>query len=400
MEFKLTNEENILLFASRPHLNEFDLKKLSDLILQISDWEVFSNQIYRSGLSSLIYKNFIQLPNKSYIPETTLVNLKKRYITLFFNNSQKHKDLEKVINLCNQNNIPIIPLKGIPLIHFIYKDFGLRSMSDIDILVKDIDVEKFKKILLENGWGIDNTQEISPFVTQMSDSQHPYTFALGGTKIELHNKLHSGLSSYQINIEKYWSSSIEIDLLNGKVYHFSATDFLQHLCFHLHKHLIDEYNVAMKHFIDIAAFIKQNESEINWENLISTSKEYNCEVEVREILELCRDYFETVIPNKVFTLLIRPSEFDSHFLFINYLRNDKKAIEEYVLTKHDKYKETFSKINGTQNKLKYLVELFIPTRNFMINRYEIKNKNLVYFYYLKRIWIGIIKGIESKKQKL
>ena len=397
MEFKLTNEEQILLFAAHPNLNELELKKLANLILKISDWDDFSKRIYRSGLSSLIYKNFNQLSNKSSIPETVSGNLKKRYITLFFNNAQKHKDLEKVIKLCNKNNIPIIPLKGIPLIHFIYKDFGLRSMSDIDILVKDNDIEKFKEILLDNGWELDNSQEISPFVTQMADSQHPYTFTLGSTKIELHNKLHSGLSSYQINLEKYWLHADEIDLLDGKVYHFSATDFLQHLCFHLHKHLINEHNVAMKHFIDIAAFIKKYETEINWENLISSSKQYNCEVEIRDTLELCRDYFETTIPDDIFQLLIGPSEFDPHFLFVHYLRNDKKAIEEYVLTKHDKYKETFSKINGTQNKLKYLFELFIPTKKFMINRYEIQNKNFVYFYYLKRIWVGIVKGIESKK---
>ena len=195
MKFKLELEEQILLFAARPNLNELDLKKLSDFIYTITDWEVFAKQIYQSGLSSLIYKNFNRLPNKNIIPDTIMMHLKKRYITLYFNNTQKHKDLENVIRLCNKQGIPIIPLKGVPLIHFIYKDFGLRSMSDIDILVKDEDIEKFKELILKNGWEIDDSQEISPFVSQMADLQHPYTFALGNTKIELHTKLHSGLSS-------------------------------------------------------------------------------------------------------------------------------------------------------------------------------------------------------------
>jgi hypothetical protein len=396
MKFKLQSEEQTLLFAANPHLSESELIKLNELLLEINDWEVFAKQIDELGLSSLVYKNFIHLSDRSIIPEGIMVHLKKRYINLYLSNVQKHKDLENVIKHCNQNNIPIIPLKGIPLIHFIYKDYGLRSMSDIDLLVNDEDVEKFKHLLLENGWEIDNSKEISEFVTQINDSQHPYTFVKGLTKIELHNKLHSGLTSYQVDLKKYWSNASEIDLLQGKVYDLSPTDFLQYLCFHLHKHLIDERDVSMKHFIDIKSFIKNNESEIEWKKLVSSSCQYNCQVEIRDVLELCRDYFETTIPDEVFHLLKGQSKYDPHFLFIHYLRNDNKAIEEFVLTRHDNYKMTFSKINGTKRKLKYLFDLFIPPKKFMIKRYAIKNKNLIFYFYIKRIFVGITKGISKK----
>lgn len=395
-QLKLQPEEKALIFAANPYLNESELIILNELLLEINNWEVFAKQIDESGLASLVYKNFIHL-STDVIPEGIMLNLKKRYINLYINNTQKHKDLENVINLCNKNNLPIIPLKGIPLIHFIYKDLGLRGMSDIDLLVKDEDIEKFKNMLLHNGWEIDTSKEISEFVTQMSDSQHPYTFVKDKTKIELHNKLHSGLSSYQIDLKNYWSNASEIELMNGSVYHLSTVDFLQHLCFHLHNHLINERDIELKHFIDIKVFIKKFELEIDWKKLISTSQLYNCQVEIRDILEICRDYFETTIPDEVFNLLEGQSEFDPNLLFIHYLRNDEEAIEQLVLTRHDNYKLTYSKINGTQNKLKYLFDLFIPPKKFMIERYEIKNKNLIFYFYLKRIFVGITKGIGSKK---
>lgn len=273
---------------------------------------------------------------------------------------------------------------------------GLRSMVDIDLLVRAEEVERCKTLLLTAGWNLYDEAQISDFVAEMADSQHPYTFLLGSTKIELHNKLHTGHADYQINMDDYWKRSRTISFLGGDASIFCPTDFLQHLCIHLHKHLVNENAVSIKHFIDIVEFKAVFEEEINWLDLFETSKKYNCQVEVREVLQLCETYFEVNFPNGFLAQFEGESEFDCAFLFIHYLRGDTAAIENYVQTRHHKYKENFQKIKGKWNKSKFLLELFLPSKKFMIHRYGIKNKRLVYLYYFLRIGIGIKRGIRLK----
>lgn len=110
----LQREEKLLLDSARLHLNTYKISELNDQIQKFDElnWKQFIEITFRSGVSSLIYKNLSRLPDKDVIPSSFMARLKKRYIQLYFKNTKQYEDFEEVIRLLNSNQIEFVPLKG------------------------------------------------------------------------------------------------------------------------------------------------------------------------------------------------------------------------------------------------------------------------------------------------
>ena len=148
MEKKLSSEEDFLLNLMEFEIDPAKKEKIISLINQGIDWLKISKVAQVSGLAPLFYKNFQALNLIEYLPEDLIQRFKNKYVKTLFENSKKIKYFELIVSELNKNNIDFIPLKGIYLIPTFYKDFGLRTMCDIDILVRLNDVEKCKDVFL------------------------------------------------------------------------------------------------------------------------------------------------------------------------------------------------------------------------------------------------------------
>lgn len=65
--------------------------------------------------------------------------------------------LKEIISECTIHHIPVITLKGIPMIIDIYRDSGARFLGDADIMVPPEYAPQLYKILLEKNWTCDAT---------------------------------------------------------------------------------------------------------------------------------------------------------------------------------------------------------------------------------------------------
>lgn len=66
--------------------------------------------------------------------------------TLYFN------ELNMILEQAKLNNIHCYPVKGPMLIPSLYNDFGIRSMNDIDFLIKHDDIEKIDYFMCSLGY--------------------------------------------------------------------------------------------------------------------------------------------------------------------------------------------------------------------------------------------------------
>jgi hypothetical protein len=398
MSLQLTKEEQCMLLCTKFTLSSEELLHLDAFLLKITDWAAFSKKIFQNGLAPLVYNTLKKIPNKDKIPEHVFNNFKKAYINILFKNKLKIKDFNAITRQLNEMNIDFIPLKGMIMIQDIYGDLGLRSMSDIDMLVRKEDVEKCKNIFLKSNWEIFDDPAESEYIAQVSETHHPYTFTFGYTKIELHKHLHPSLYSYQINMDDYWERAHKIDFQGVSAFNFALLDFILYLCIHQHKHLTAESSVSMKHFCDIAEVFRKHEHEIIWNTLLERCIQYNCVNEVREILSICKDYFYAPIAEINITSFKGKSAVDCQFLFINYLRNNHVEIESYLSKINFKHKvEKFRAIPSNRKKITFLFHLIFPSKEFMIKNYAVKNKALLPFYYLKRFFFDSLSGFKKTK---
>ena len=117
------------------------------------------------------------------INDTASEEMQKEYATNEKEAIIREKHLSDAISFLQKEGIPAIPLKGLYLLKTIFKDLpGLRTMADIDILVKKEDYKRAKKILKSFG----ETRSFTENSYCYSRIYHEFVVKYGGSTIEIH----------------------------------------------------------------------------------------------------------------------------------------------------------------------------------------------------------------------
>lgn len=147
-------------------------------------------------------------------------------------------ELEQLKQALNESKIPFMPLKG-SVIRKFYPEPWMRTSCDIDILVKEADVDKASNILAER-----LQYKIS------EKGQHDISlFSPSNIHVELHFKLLD-LDFKQVSaLNDIWSG-VEIALVSGYEYCMSNELFLLYHIYHMAKHFVHG-GCGIKPFIDL-----------------------------------------------------------------------------------------------------------------------------------------------------
>ena len=111
------------------------------------DWNYILECSERQGISPLFYWNLKKINNSKYVPPEVMKSLEKMYYSNLARNMLLYDELSKILTAFKKVGIDTIVLKGAFLAEEIYKNIGLRPMSDIDLLIKEKDLQKAKNEL-------------------------------------------------------------------------------------------------------------------------------------------------------------------------------------------------------------------------------------------------------------
>ena len=176
--------------------------------------------------------------------------------------------LVQISDRLDEHGIVCLPLKGASLQGQVYGDSGLRSMSDIDLLIRTEDWQRATHVLVDLGFrlspegGLDDLASLA----NIPDGSWPteVVFVDGnGLMIELHRHLISTpwfLPAYQIEMGTIWERSQQ--LLPQRS--LSSMDILAHLCLHAAMHGL----LAMQTFFDIDVWVRSLPENWDWEGFI------------------------------------------------------------------------------------------------------------------------------------
>ncbi|MBA3900134.1 MAG: nucleotidyltransferase family protein [Bacteroidetes bacterium] len=381
----LRKEDLLLIAASRLNADDLVLAKAELLKVESIDWENFCKRALDTYLAPLLYNNFKKIYRKDLLPEKPMAFLRKSYQNVLARNIRLFNDYKQVSEIFTNAGLAHAPLKGIFLGTEIYKDIGLRHTSDIDLLVREKDVEIARDALLKSGWRLIPQIAKSKFIANITTNPHPYQLSNGLSTIELHVHIHNSPKTYQVIIEDYWKlATIKPD--SEHEYILNPACLIQHLCIHLDKHLWKGKTKFIS-FIDIDEVVRHYGNKLDWNLLENINKKYNCEQEVLAILFVCQKYLESPIPAFLFDgKHLETSSLETKF--IGYLQNNQTAIKQKL---SDHNISTFKNLPGIKPKLQYLLSDFFPSKEFMISNYRLKSPGLAYIFYLFRFGVGIWK---------
>lgn len=275
----------------------------------------------REGTQFLLYRDLKELKtSNNFLSSAALKDISDRYKqNLAFNTIYSNY----VFQLANQigDDIDLILLKGIGLINTVYEDAGLRNIGDIDILVRQKDLNKLLRHLDSLGYKTGNemgdVEDLSDqdaiICSSYLKSSMPF--------LHIHRHLLTGsfpayVNGASLDMEKIWKKKIS---LNGhrNLYVMSPTHQIIYLCHHGLKHSFDKFI----RLFDIDRTIRHYSSILDWDNIIKETDNFNLGRPLYYGLNFAKQICGSPIPDEVIGKL-KPK--DTTYLerrFIQYILN-------------------------------------------------------------------------------
>jgi len=371
----LSPEERLILYSCRANSVSSELF-LHELCEEIGDWDYFVSRSIDTLLGPIVYKytRFSQ-PAESKIPVFALKKLQQVHSQIFVKNTFLFKSFQEILLEFDKRAIQVIPLKGIFLLENYYQDFGLRQISDLDLLVRESELESVIRMFETLGYSM--TMYMPRKAAKAAKISAPYKFTKGDVVVDLHIKLSDGYCGYTINMNSIWENAQIGHLSNGVAcMYLSILDHVLFLFIHLRRH-IEIRNFKMISFYDILIIVQKE--GLNTNDMLNRAVDFGCYNEVEEILYLLNKFFSLALDHNL-DLKKDDSRKTIDLIFHQVLSENRELLEK-------KYAAPGStgfihlSVMGWKDKLIYLASRVIPDRRYLVSTYGSKSNSFISCYF-------------------
>ncbi len=233
--------------------------------LSADDWNRFIDFARNHGIAPVLY-HALKDSRPGSLSDNSLQELRNIYFRSAKRNMLLYHELGKVLRALREAGIPVILLKGACLAEAVYGNIALRSMGDVDLLVKKEDMARAEQILSSLGYsaGYDFLIE-----DEKASCHHlPPLVGLKKLSVEVHWNIvdfaHFAVLE-ENEIGNIWRRARPVVIAEAPVFMLSPEDLLLHLCLHLSlQHLFD---MRLRGFLDLKKVIECYGDAIDWESL-------------------------------------------------------------------------------------------------------------------------------------
>lgn len=217
--------------------------------------------------------------------------LDQKAIMSVYRNEQIKYAFAQICDTFDQSSIPYIPLKG-SVIRPFYPQESMRTSCDIDILVKEENLEAAIDALVQRGFkcGERNYHDVS-LVSEAN------------VHLELHFNIQENIGKLDAVLKDAW---LYARLTNGSRYKFTDEFFVFHMFAHMSYHFLSG-GCGIKSLMDI--WIMEHKMGITYEcakELLEKASVYKFAAEISKLSEICfsgepKDEFSDTILSYIFS---------------------------------------------------------------------------------------------------
>ncbi|MFQ5647275.1 MAG: nucleotidyltransferase family protein [bacterium] len=250
-------------------------------------------------VETLLYYQIRQ--RKISAPKAVMDALKERYHMVSGIQSGYFKILSRIFTDFNREGIGLVVLKGAAISRQLYPETACRSFGDIDLLIREKDLETGGKIL-------DNTLKLAlgrpdKGLLRKCIFHKLYTYPHGSQshlKFELHWALFSRDSLIDYPVERLWKDPEELEITPAvKGRSLSLTNQFLHLCWHLNAHSF----TSLRDFWDLDRLVTNRKPD--WEEISELAGQYRLHNRIYHSLRLLQQMLGTELNGRLD--LFRPS---------------------------------------------------------------------------------------------
>lgn len=392
-----SNEE--LLIASLLK-DEFYGEKLDSnfavLLKECSDLSMVYKLARDNGLSQTLYPVLkrLQADNALKFSEDNelsfLKKLRNDYLQTAAKNTLLYSEFRRVAASLREEKIDALAMKGAALAELVYQDIGARSMSDIDLLIKKMDLARTDAIFSSLGY---TAVDPSPFDTMENPDNYLTTRDYRSSNpshpsFHLHwhivNSSVPAPYSSGIDINDIWRDAVPVDIAGVRVLSMSPHHFLIHLAEHAMR--VTHSASRLVYLMDVSALIKKYGHELDWHKAVKASRDYGVDIFVRTVLQLAELHTGADVPLWVMDRLKQEKIGSAERLFLT-LTSRGHGISGLSYMVH------LGMVKGSLKRISFIVRTLFPPAWVIAKRHPDASGTSpakFYFYRVKEVLSGIL----------
>jgi hypothetical protein len=321
------------------------------------------------------------------------------YLKTHFINERNYQRLALLLDEFSDAGIKVVLLKGMHLAKYVYMDIGLRTMGDVDLLVRKEDLSRAEELLFRMGYrypepirksirangnetAIENSAEL---LQELYKIRHHHLHRLinpaGISILEIHWTITAPSSPISINTDGLWKRADKIGAFNKEAMILSPEDLLLYLCVHtsFSHHL---KVLGLKPCCDIAFTVNHYSNRLDWEKLKRLACEWGAEKHLYLTLRLSHEILGFDLPEGLLDSL-RPESFNERIM-LHAKRRILLPEDSWAIPNIGR----FAPETGHFNQISYVFRrIFFPSKKELTSRYYIPPGSWrICLYYFARLF--------------
>jgi len=370
--------ENLLFMLKSHQCERHEIQqKFSNLTNK--DWDEFVALSKSHKLSNLLLGFLVRNDLIDFVPSNQIKELREKNRQNAIQNIYLLQEAEIILKQFRVSDIEVIGLKGVYLLDNIYEDISMRSMSDLDLMLKKKDIPEAIEIIKKLGYKPSTYFDIRD---KNIDIKHvPPMIKNNNLYLEIHWTLLEENEPFTIDIDGLWARAVPAKIAGVDAFALSLEDLILHLCLHLtYQHHLQN---GLRGLYDIALVLEQRQSEIDWNVFVDRAKEWHAERVVALTFHLLEDLLEVEIPSYVYMELLQkpiPGEIlDQSKMIIMKKTNAMGSVTPD--------QARFSEDSGLWARVKLVLSRIFLPKITIARLYAIKPDSIkIYYYYLVRFY--------------
>ena len=289
-----------------------------------AEWESVIDLAQQHNVAPVLYA---RLKKRGIMPPPTIAEqLRQIYIAAATRNVLMFHELGRILRALQAANITVIPLKGACLAEAVYGNIGLRTMVDVDVLVKPDDFAKASRVLRaytsEHSLEMEGARRATrPVFRHDTQTYHmPHVSIPGGLTVDMHWTIvdpHNHVNFAENELEQLWLRATPVTIGGIEVLMLSPVDLLLHLCSHasVHHGFAD---AGLRNYLDVALVIHRYGDVIDWEQLTARANRWGIANGVRLVLQLAEEWTGVVIPASALSSLTTAPPDDATIAWVRH----------------------------------------------------------------------------------
>lgn len=267
-----------------------DRRALADLSAE--DWSALCDLATAQQVAPLLYARLKERQLLEPVPPALATRLAGQHRASALRSLQIYHELAQIVALANELGVPLVVLKGVALAAPVYRNIALRPMGDLDLLLPEAQVVTLGAALSAKGYKPTDAEWPNAVLPRHLP---PLSREGAPCLIELHWRLSTPDSSFNIPLDEIWSRLEPLELLGCRAQGLGSEDLLLHLCIHAtyHHELI---GVGVRFMCDLAQLLTVRGSDLNWPVLLERAARWRCERGLALALRLAYDLVGAPVP--------------------------------------------------------------------------------------------------------